>query len=97
MYIKILCEVCKVLTGAGLARKTLNKNQFSSTLTHPTVTCTTIPIFNSVSKSFKTFPSLVMKQKGDQDFRHIITLTFFSATNLIEFGNTEMWFILLPH
>ena len=26
MYIKILREVCKVLTGAGLVRKILNKN-----------------------------------------------------------------------
>lgn len=52
---------------------------------------------NNVSKSFNTFPSLVMKQKGDQDFRHIITLTFFSTTNMIEFGNTDMWFILLPN
>ena len=87
MYIKILCEVCKVLTGAGLARKTLNKNQFSSTLTHPTVTCTTIPIFNHVFESFKIFISLNMKRNGVPDFRPIISPTFFIITKLIDFGN----------
>ena len=76
MYIKILCEVCKVLTGAELARKTLNKNQFSSTLTHPTVTCTTIPIFNNVFEGFKIFTSLDIKQKGVPDFRPIISQIF---------------------
>ena len=59
-------------------------------MTHPTVTCTTIPIFNNVLESFKIFASLDMKRKGVPDFRAIISQTFFSITNLIDFGNIEI-------
>ena len=53
--------MCEVLTGARLVRRTSRfQLYFSSTLTHPAVTCTTIPIFNNVFKSFKIFTSLDM-------------------------------------
>ena len=59
-------------------------------MTHPTVTCTTIPIFNNVFESFKIFTSLDIKRKGVPDFRPIKSQTFFTTTNLIDFGNTEI-------
>ena len=84
--------VCKVLTGAGLVRRTLKDkiNSISSTLTHPTVTCTTIPTFNNAYECFKIFTSLDMKRKEVPDFRLIKSKTFFPITNLIDFGNTEI-------
>ena len=62
----------------------------NSTLTYPTVTCTTIPIFNNIFESFKIFTSLNMERKGVPDFRPIISKTFFTIANLIDFGNIEV-------
>ena len=89
----IVCVVCKVLTGAGLIRRTFKTKLIqvnSDTPYSPTVTCTTIPIFNSVFESFKIFTSSDMKQKGVPDFRPTISQGFFIITNLIDFGNTEI-------
>ena len=60
--------------------KDFRQNQFRSTLTHPTVTCTTIPIFNNVFESFKIFISLDKKWKGVPDFRPLISSTFFTIS-----------------
>ena len=89
MCIKTVCVVCKVLTGAGLVRRTF-KTKFNWTLTHPTVTYNTIQVFNNVFESLKIFTSLDMKWKGVPDFRPIKSQTFFPVTNLIDFGITEI-------
>ena len=80
MCSKIICVMCKVLTGVGLVRRTP---------THPTVTCTTVPIFNNVFESFKIFTCLDMKRKGVPDFRPIVSQTFSTITSLIDSGKTE--------
>ena len=59
-------------------------------MTHPRVTCNTIPIFNNVFESFKIFTSLDMKRKGVSNFRPIIPQTFFTIANLIDFENIEV-------
>ena len=38
-----------------------------------------------------------MKKKGPPDFRPIISRTFFTILNLIEFGNTEIYFVLVSN
>ena len=65
-------------------------NSISSTLTHHTVTSTTIPIFNNVFESFKIFTSIHMKRKGVPDFRPIISQTFSAITNLIDFRKPDI-------
>ena len=55
-------------------------------MTHPTVTCITIPIFDNVFEILRF--SLYFS-----DFRPIMSQTFFTITNLIDFGNTEIYFV----
>ena len=76
MYIKILCEVCKVLTGAELERKTSKTKLIQLNSDTPYNYMTTIPIFNNVFEGFKIFTSLDIKQKGVPDFRPIISQIF---------------------
>ena len=59
-------------------------------MTHPTVTLNTIPSFDNVFESFKIFASPDMKRKGNLDFTPIISQTFLTMNNLIDFRNTEI-------
>ena len=59
-------------------------------MTYLTITCDTIPVFTDVFKSFKIFTNLDIKWKGVPDFRGIISKTYFTIANLIDFGKTEI-------
>ena len=84
MCIKILCVVCKVLISAELVRKTLKIKliQLNSDISYS--------YMYYHSNNVLTFTSLNMKRKGVPDFRPIVSQTFFTITNLIDFGNTEI-------
>ena len=68
----------KVLTSAGQARRTFKTKLIQVN--------SDTPFF----KSFKIFTSLDMNPKGIPDYRPIKSQTFFTITNLIDFGNTEI-------
>ena len=62
-----------ILANNSRSKESKKNPEHGATLTHPTVTCTTIAMSNNVFEGFKIFSSLDMKQKGVPDFRPIIS------------------------